>query len=68
MRTPRVPTNNGVKTMLVLSRKERQQIVIDERITVTVVKLKGGVVRIGVEADASVPVRRAELPPKVRAA
>jgi carbon storage regulator len=47
--------------MLVLSRRESEQIVIDGRITVTVVKVKGKVVRLGIEAPREVPIRREEL-------
>ena len=48
--------------MLVLSRKTRQQIRIGEDITVTILLVKGQVVRVGVEAPRDVRVLRAELP------
>jgi carbon storage regulator CsrA len=48
--------------MLVLSRKAKQQIQIGEDITVTVVRVKGQAVRVGVEAPDDVRVLRAELP------
>ncbi len=47
--------------MLVLSRKQNQQIVIDNRITITVLKIRGNSVRIGIDAPLDVPVRRGEL-------
>jgi carbon storage regulator len=47
--------------MLVLTRKEGEQILIGDRITVTVVRIQGGGVRIGVEAPPEVPVMRSEL-------
>ncbi len=48
--------------MLVLTRGLKQQIVIgDQRITVTVLEVKGGRVRLGIEAPADVSVRRQEL-------
>ena len=47
--------------MLVLSRKQGQTIVIDDRIQVTVLKVKGGGVRVGIEAPAEVSIRRSEL-------
>ena len=47
--------------MLVLSRKENESIVIDGRIKVTVVEIKGGRIRLGIEAPQDVPVLRAEL-------
>lgn len=48
--------------MLVLSRKVNESLVIGDNITITVVRVKGQVVRIGVEAPPHVPVRRAEIP------
>lgn len=48
--------------MLVLTRGLKQQIVIgDQRITVTVLEVKGGRVRLGIEAPPDVTVRRKEL-------
>lgn len=50
--------------MLVLSRKASQSIVIAGRITVTVVAIRGGQVRLGIEAPAEVRVLREELVPR----
>jgi carbon storage regulator len=47
--------------MLVLSRRESEQIVIDGRITVSIVKVQGKVVRLGIEAPKEIPIRREEL-------
>jgi carbon storage regulator len=47
--------------MLVLSRKESEQIVIGERIIVTVVQIRGEKVRFGIEAPKDVPVHRREV-------
>ncbi len=48
--------------MLVLTRGLKQQIVIgDQQITVTVLEVKGGRVRLGIEAPPEVSVRRKEL-------
>ncbi len=48
--------------MLVLTRGLKQQIVIgDQQITVTVLEVKGGRVRLGIEAPSDVVVRRKEL-------
>jgi carbon storage regulator len=47
--------------MLVLSRKVGESVVIGNGITVTVVRISGGGVRIGVEAPADCPVMRQEL-------
>ena len=49
--------------MLVLTRKQRQEIRIGEHITVTILRIKGQQVRIGVEAPADVKVLRGELSP-----
>ena len=47
--------------MLVLTRKEGERIQIGDNICVTVVRIVGGGVRLGVEAPPEVPVVRAEL-------
>lgn len=44
--------------MLVLTRKLGEAIQIGGNIKVTVVRLQGGAVRIGVEAPNEVPIRR----------
>lgn len=48
--------------MLVLTRKPNQQIRIDDRITVTVIKARGRSVQIGIEAPRDVRIVRGELP------
>jgi carbon storage regulator len=47
--------------MLVLSRKIGERIVINGTVRVTVLGLRGGRVRLGVEAPAAVPVHQAEV-------
>lgn len=47
--------------MLVLTRKYQEKIRIGENITITVLRMKGKAVRLGIEAPASVPVVRGEL-------
>lgn len=47
--------------MLVLTRKASQRIVIDGRITITVVKLHGNRVCLGIEAPKEMAVNRAEV-------
>lgn len=47
--------------MLVLSRKVGERILIGENISVTVVRITGGGVRLGIEAPAELPVIREEL-------
>lgn len=51
--------------MLVLSRKPGESIRIGEDVIVTVSEIKGGRVRIGIEAPDSVRIRRDELRPAV---
>lgn len=48
--------------MLVLSRKENESLVIGNGIKVTVLKIKGNRITIGIEADRDVRVVRGELP------
>jgi carbon storage regulator len=50
--------------MLVLNRKVGEQIVIRDDIVVTVVRVQGKQVRIGIEAPLSVSIRRKELLPQ----
>ena len=47
--------------MLVLSRKINENIVIDGRIIVKVVRTEGNFVKLGIEAPADVPVHRQEI-------
>jgi carbon storage regulator len=47
--------------MLILSRRVGEEIVIDGRILVTVVSVKGNVVRLGITAPSSVTVDRREV-------
>jgi carbon storage regulator len=47
--------------MLILSRKSDESIVIDERITITVLEVRGNQIRLGIEAPREIPVVRAEL-------
>jgi carbon storage regulator len=49
--------------MLVLSRKESQRIRLGEAIVLTVVKISGDKVRIGIDAPAELLVLRDELEP-----
>ena len=47
--------------MLVLSRKKNESIVIDDRIKITIVEVRGDKVRLGIEAPREISVMRAEL-------
>ena len=52
--------------MLVLSRKKHESIIIDDRITVTVIEVVGNKVRLGIEAPRDVPVYRPDSRHAVR--
>lgn len=47
--------------MLILSRKSGESIVIDGRIKVTIIRVEGEAVKVGIEAPAQVPVHRQEI-------
>jgi carbon storage regulator len=47
--------------MLVLSRKPREAILVGDNVWVTVLEVRGSVVRLGIEAPREVPVLRGEL-------
>ncbi len=51
--------------MLVLSRRERERIKLGDSIVVTIVRVSGDRVRIGIEAPPDVLVLRDELEPRV---
>jgi carbon storage regulator len=48
-------------TMLVLTRRIGQAFLIGEKVTVRVLDVSGRQVRIGIEADRCIPIRREEL-------
>ncbi|MHB8863437.1 MAG: carbon storage regulator, partial [Pirellulaceae bacterium] len=50
--------------MLVLSRKPKQQIIIDNHTVVTVLSVRGNRVKLGVASPAEVSVRRSEVMPR----
>lgn len=47
--------------MLVLSRKVGESIVIGDDVTITILEVRGDVIRVGIDAPRSVAVHRAEL-------
>lgn len=57
---------NGVETpveqtMLVLSRRRNESIIIADDVTITIVEIRGDKVRIGIEAPKEIPVHRREV-------
>jgi carbon storage regulator len=53
--------------MLILSRNAGQSIVVDGRIVVTILRLEGETVKVGIEAPAEVPVHRQEVYEEIQA-
>lgn len=51
--------------MLVLSRKPGEEIVIGQDVSIRVLAIHGGRVRVGITAPAAMPIRREELRPRV---
>ena len=47
--------------MLVLSRKLEQSILVDGRVTITILQIKGSKVRVGIDAPDDVIILSAEL-------
>lgn len=47
--------------MLILSRKLNESIVIDGRIVITIVRVDGDQIKLGIQAPADVPVHRQEV-------
>jgi carbon storage regulator len=47
--------------MLVLSRKSGEEIVVDNDITVTVIEIRGGRVKLGFEGPSEIPIHRKEI-------
>jgi len=52
--------------MLVLTRKSGESLIIGETIAVTIIEVRGGQVKIGVEAPREIAVYRKELLEKIR--
>ena len=50
--------------MLVLTRKNNEQLILNESIKITILKISGSKVRIGIEAPDDVSIRRGELAPR----
>jgi carbon storage regulator len=53
--------------MLVLSRKPGEEVVIGDHIRLTVLAIRGKLVRLGLTAPPDVPIRREEVSPRAEA-
>lgn len=53
--------NRTLELMLILSRKLGESIVIDGRVSVSVVRMEKDVVKIGIDAPREMPIYRKEL-------
>ena len=53
------------KNLLVLSRRRDQTLVIGDNVEVTVLEIKGGQVRLGINSPKAVSVHRGEIHAKV---
>jgi len=61
LRAVRSIAKEGVITLLVLTRKRNQSIIIGDTIEVTVVEIRGDQVRLGIAAPKRVSVHRREV-------
>jgi carbon storage regulator len=52
--------------MLVITRKPGERITIGDNIVVTVIEVKGSLVRLGVEAPKSISIHRQEIYDRIR--
>ena len=52
--------------MLVLSRKQKESVFINENIVVTVLSIQGDKVRLGIEAPREMPVHRQEVHERIQ--
>ena len=53
--------------MLILTRREGESVLIGDEVTITVLRVKGNQVRLGVNAPKNVSVQREEISERVRA-
>jgi carbon storage regulator len=60
-RTQPANESQGERPMLVLTRKTGEEIIINGEICVTVVRLRGNRVQLGIKAPPTVAIRRREL-------
>ena len=51
--------------MLCLSRRENESIIIDGNITITVIEIRDGKVRMGIDCPRDIPVHRNEVQERI---
>ena len=51
--------------MLCLSRRENESIIIDGNITITVIEIRDGKVRMGIDCPRDIPVNRNEVQERI---
>jgi carbon storage regulator len=56
----------GERTMLILTRRVGETVMIGENIAITVLGVKGNQVRIGIKAPKDTPVHREEIFERIR--
>jgi carbon storage regulator len=54
-------------TMLILTRRTNERLMVGDEVTVTVLGVRGNQVRLGIEAPADVPVHREEVYQRIQA-
>ncbi len=52
--------------MLVITRKQGERITIGDNVVVTVVEVKGSIVKLGIEAPRSISIHRQEIYDRIR--
>jgi carbon storage regulator len=52
--------------MLILTRREGESVLIGDEVTITVLRVKGNQVRLGVNAPKNIAVQREEISERVR--
>jgi carbon storage regulator len=65
IRPPQLHNLQGDVAILVLSRRQNERILIGDNIVVTVVDIRGGRIKIGIEATKDVKILRGEVAERI---